>query len=159
MNSRNNIDVNDLSIDTNLTGVAMRDELISFYNKLVYWNEQHSQYDGEKKALENMLEEAKDKARAIRAVEAEQKGIKAKIQEAYIKDIWAVEIEVLDTSTGEILRTNCSALQAKYTVACQKESHTRHKMNLCSTCLDIGRSSLSWDKQELMKLDTAHHST
>jgi hypothetical protein len=146
--------MDDLSIDPTLVGAAMRDQLIIFYNRFAYWGEQHGKYDAEKKVLENILEEAKDKARAIKAQEATVKDLKAKIQEAHIKDFWEVPIEILDTVTGEIKVTTCSYLSAKLGVASKNETITRHKMNICSTFLEIGRTAVSWDKTELQNMDT-----
>jgi hypothetical protein len=149
------IDVHDLTIDTTLVRAAMRDELVIFYNKFAYWSEQHSTWDARKKLYENMLEEAKDKAKAIRAREADEKEMKAKIQEAYIRDFWDVPISVINTDTGEISETTCSSLLAKYSKASQQESIMRHKMNVCSTALDIGRTCVSWDKTEMDKMGGA----
>jgi len=145
-------DVNQLEIDENLVGGPMRDELVRFYNKLVYWTEQHSLWDSKKKRTENLLEEAKDKAKALRAQDAKEKDLKAKIQEAHIRDFWGVTVEVINTDTGEIIETTCSSLNEDYIEALQMESVTRHKMNLCTTALDIGRTCVSWDKNELVRM-------
>ena len=149
--TKGQVDVNDLEIDPTLVGSAMRDELVVMYNKLSYWTEQHSEWDSKKKQIENMLEEAKDKAKAIRATEAMAKALKAKIQDSYIRDFWGVPIEIVDTETGELKQITCSSLNSEFIVASQRETQTRHKMNLCNTALDIGRTAVSWDKQEYAK--------
>jgi 3-dehydroquinate synthase class II len=141
-------DVNDLYLDPSLTGGAMRDVLVEVYNKFAYWVEAHSEWDAKKKAIENALEEAKDKAKAMRAKHAEKVGMKAKIQEAYIRDFWDMQVEIIDTETGEIQQTTCSKLQADLSKAAVNETKTRHKMNICQTALDIGRTAVSWDKTE-----------
>ena len=145
-------DVDDLTIDSNLVGGKMRDELIVMYNKLVYWSEQHSIWDAAKKELENLLEEVRDKAKALKAVQADQQGLKAKIQESFIRDFWSVSVQILDPKSGTIVEKTCSELNTEFIIASQHESSTRHKMNLCSTALDIGRTCVSWDKNELTKM-------
>jgi hypothetical protein len=144
-------DVNDLSIDPTLVGAAMRDELVIMYNKLAYWVEQHSEWDSKKKALENTLEAAKDRAKAVRAAEADEKGLKAKIQEAFIRDFWMVPILTTNLKDEPITYT-CSELLKMFTEASMRETETRHMMNLCNTALDIGRTAVSWDKQEHSKM-------
>jgi hypothetical protein len=140
----------DLKIDPSLVGGAMRDELIRFYNLLAFWTEEHSQYDAFKKNLENAMDEAKSRAMGIRAEQALAKGFKAKIQEAYIRDFWGVVVEI----QGEEI--TCSKLREDIAQLAIKESHARHRMNLCQTALDIGRTAVSWDKQEIGRMEGAH---
>lgn len=151
-----NTDVNALELDTTLNGAGMRDALVVMYNKLVYWTQQHSEWDQKKKKLENLLTEAQDKARAIKAKEAGATGMKAKIQESHIKDFWDVSLSLVDTDSGEIKDVTCSFLNSELIVATQNESRTRHNMNLCTTALDIGRTCVSWDKSELSMIGASH---
>jgi hypothetical protein len=140
----------DLRIDPTLVGGPMRDELIRFYNLLAYWTEEHSKYDALKKNLENQFEEAKNVAMGLRAREAGSKGFKAKIQEAYIRDFYH-EIVHID---GEEITP--SEIRHQIAIVALEESVARHKMNLCQTALDIGRTAVSFDKLEIMRMEATH---
>lgn len=151
MPKSNDLNPDDLYMEADLHGAAMRNELVLFYNKFVYWCEAHSKVDAEKKRLDSLLEIVKDKAKKIKSEQALRLDYKAKIQEAYIRDIWDTEVE-MDSDWV----VTPAELVKRLSKVVQEETRTRHKMNMCSAGLDIGRTAVAFDKVELSNIKSAN---
>lgn len=151
MNKNENVN---LTINTSCHGDSLKTRLVEIYNLYCYLNEQHAYWDSEKRRLENIFEEIKDRARNIKAAEADLKQMKAKIQESFIKDLWSVEIKI---NTAEFEAPSFSNYTPKEIMvllikATEKESFYRRKVQCAQAALDLGRTLLSWDKIELQHL-------
>lgn len=133
-------------LDETLDGVAMREQMIRFYNMLAYWSNAASIHDAKKKQLSNLLDQLKDRAKCVQAEKCNQKGVKSVIQDAMVRNIWDVEIEI----DGEIYTPK--AVQTELSEVIAQDNEARGNVSICQTAVDICRSALSWDKQELGKM-------
>ena len=135
-------------LDKTLQGHAMREQLTEFYNKLGYWSEQASRYDAERKTLQAIFDRAKDEAKAARAIKAKSEALKASAQDAFIRNFWNEKVDL----DGEVLTP--AEIQNQLRVAVASDNEARHNMNVCQYAVDICRSLLSWDKQELSRMES-----
>jgi len=140
----------DLYIDKDLIGAAMRDQSIRFYNLLAFWTERLGEFESNRKIVQAALEQAKDKAKFARSMEAKDKGFKASIQEAYIRNFHDVLVDI----DGEIVTS--VALQKKLEEIQETEIEARSNVNICQTGVDICRSALAFDRQEMSKMEADH---
>jgi hypothetical protein len=121
--------------------------MIKFYNQYAYWASVLGDFDAQRKVFQSFLEQARDKAKAHRAQEAKNLGLKSTLQDAFIRNCWSVEIEV----DGKVMTPE--AISNKLNEIVELESEARNCMNICQTAVDICRSALSWDKQEVTRLE------
>jgi hypothetical protein len=133
-------------LDKSLEGAAMRDQMTDFYNRLGYWSSVASSNDAERKTLQACFDKAKDKAKEIRAIKARESGFKSAIQDAFIRNFWD-ETVVID---GESLTPE--EIQNALNKVIERDNESRSNKDVCQYAVDICRSLLSWDKQELSRI-------
>lgn len=138
----------DLSIDPSLSGSQMRSELIRMYNSLCYWSEEHSKFDALKKKCEHEFEVFKDDFRARKLKEIKDSGIKltAQEKESILSNFWTEDVYPGITTAEEFVKEYIN----RYTEA---ELKSRQNMNNCSKAIDVLRTVLSYDKEELKKME------
>lgn len=139
---RNKLDYEDFSLDSDLTGNEMKKQLVKFYNLLVYWTTQHSDWDTQKKKWEAILSVGMDKARHKKALEISKLALNVKEKDAVLKNLWSESINGLTLEN----------INDKVLEASTNESESRHKMNLASSGVDVCRTCISWNKIEIERM-------
>jgi hypothetical protein len=116
------------------------------HNKFAYWSEQHSKADKLKKKWEGIYEKSKDVAVLQRAWEAKEQDLKAKIQEAYIKNFWDTKVTIIYKEEKlEVVPSEAFDLFKEYE---GDEIETRHKLKICENAISSLVMGVSWDKFE-----------
>jgi len=139
----------DLTIDPGISGGELRHRMLEILGYYTYYSDKHTFWDTRKKLSESLLEQAVEKVLNIRGQMALEKGLKAKAQEVFIKDVWSTKVTVV-TAEGVELEGTPQDFNLSLMHDLGQESFYRHKMNQCEMSLDISRTALSWDKSEVI---------
>jgi hypothetical protein len=133
-------------LDETQTGAQMRDQAFKFSNLLAYWTEQLSGLEAQRKTLVAAIEQTKDKAKCSRAMRAVELNYKSAIQDAFIRNYYDEVVSLNgENVTATQLQQNLDKIQ-------EREIEARGNVHVCQTSVDICRSALSYDKQEMSKL-------